>query len=88
MGLIVVILVAVLVMLVSGTVVTGVRLATALRQLGSVVDSAQRSIRPTVTELTEAGQTASAEMAGLRASIEDLTAGRRAPEGRRAVPDR
>lgn len=76
-GAIVVTLVAVAVMLVLGVVVAVVRLLGAVRQLRSAVLSAQRWLEPAITELGEAGQVASLELAQLQTSIEDLRSGGR-----------
>jgi len=77
MGAIVILVVAIAIMLLLAVVVAVLRLLTAVRGLRSAVDSSQQWLQPVLTELSEAGQVTSLELAQLQASVADLTAQRR-----------
>ena len=75
MGAIVVTLVAVAIMLVLAVVVAVVRLARALGRLRRAVARSTERLEPVLTELNEAGQVTTVELAELQSSVQALTAG-------------
>ena len=87
MDAIVVVLLAVAIMLVCAVVVGVVRLLGVLRQLRAAVDSTRQWLQPAITELTEASQVTTLELAQLQTSVADLSAAREPATDRHHLSD-
>jgi hypothetical protein len=77
MGAVVVALVAALCMLLAGTVITGLRLVSAVRLLIAALEGVGRQLRPLVSELQDNAEIASIEVAELQSNITALGGSRR-----------
>jgi predicted PurR-regulated permease PerM len=78
MGAAVVTVLAVVVMLLAGVTVVGLRLVAAVRQLLAALERTRDTLQPVATELKENGEIAGLEMAQLQASLEALDTRRQA----------